>query len=90
MTSGRFCVIVGKTEEEELEKLKKILRISRRYTKRIYTPGIIKFNFWQYTKENPNAFYACINKDEAYCPEEIADQAVCMDVDIGEALRKLV
>jgi hypothetical protein len=37
------------------------------------SPGIIKFNFWQYTKENPNAFYACINKDEAYCPEEIAD-----------------
>lgn len=53
------------------------------------TPGIIKFSFWQYTKENPNAFYACINKDEAYCPEEIADHAACMDVDIGEALRKL-
>jgi NAD-dependent SIR2 family protein deacetylase len=53
------------------------------------TPIIIKYPFWQYTKENPKAFYACINKGEAYCPEEIADQAVCMDVDIGEALRKL-
>ena len=56
---------------------------------KLNTPGIIKFNFWQYTKENPNAFYACINKDEAYCPEEIADRAVCIDGDIGEALLKL-
>ena len=52
------------------------------------TPGIIKFNFWQYTKENPNAFYACINKGEAYCPQEIAERSVCIDGDIGEALQK--
>ena len=52
------------------------------------TPGIIKFNFWKYTKENPNAFYACINKGEAYCPQEIAERSVCIDGDIGEALQK--
>lgn len=52
------------------------------------TPGIIKFNFWKYTKENPKAFYVCINMGEAYCPEEIADRAVCIDGDIGEVLQK--
>ena len=52
------------------------------------TPGIVKFNFWKYTKENPNAFYACINKGEAYCPQEIAERSVCIDGDIGEALQK--
>ena len=46
------------------------------------TPVIIKYPFWWYTEENPNAFYACINKGEAYCPEEIADRSVCMDGDI--------
>ena len=54
------------------------------------TPAIIKYPFWWYTEENPNAFYACINKGEAYCPEEIADRSVCMDGDIGEVLRCLV
>jgi hypothetical protein len=52
------------------------------------TPGIIKFNFWKYTKENPKAFYVCINMGEAYCPEEIADRAVCIDGNIGEVLQK--
>lgn len=53
------------------------------------TPVIIKYPFWQYTKENPKAFYACINKGEAYCPEEIADRSICIDGDNGEILRKL-
>ena len=53
-------------------------------------PMIIKYPFWQYTKENPNAFYACINKDEAYCPQEIAERSICIDGDIGEVLRKIL
>ena len=53
------------------------------------TPIIIKYPFWQYTKENPKVFYACINKGEAYCTKEIADKAVCIDGDIEEVLRKL-
>lgn len=53
------------------------------------TPGILKFNFWQYTKENPNAFFVCISKGEAYCPQEIEDRAVCIDGDIGAVLQKL-
>jgi hypothetical protein len=50
---------------------------------------IIKFPFWQYTQENPKAFYACLNMGEAYCPEEIAERSVCIDRDIGEVLQKL-
>ena len=34
------------------------------------TPGIIKYPFWQLSAENPKAFYACINKGEAYAPGE--------------------
>jgi hypothetical protein len=37
---------------------------------------IIKYPFWQYTYANPDAFYLCINKGEAYCPEEIAENGV--------------
>jgi hypothetical protein len=54
------------------------------------TPVIIKFPFWLYTVENPKAFYACINKGEAYCPEEINDRSLCIDGDIGEVLRSLM
>ncbi|MGI6117311.1 MAG: SIR2 family NAD-dependent protein deacylase [Bilifractor sp.] len=50
------------------------------------TPVIIKYPFWQNTEENPNAFYACINKEEAYCPEEIAERAICIDGDLKEVL----
>ena len=53
------------------------------------TPVIIKYPFWQYTSENKKAFYACINLGEAYCPEEIADRAVCIDGDIGDVLQKI-
>ena len=53
------------------------------------TPTIIKFNFWQRTAENPKAFYACINKGEACCPEEIAERSVCMDGDIADILNGL-
>lgn len=51
------------------------------------TPRIIKFNFWKYTKENPNAFYACVNKGEAYCPKEIADRSMCIDGDISQVIQ---
>ncbi len=39
------------------------------------TPGIIKYPFMQMTAENPKAIYACINMNEAYAPDEIADRA---------------
>lgn len=39
------------------------------------TPVISKFPFWQYTSENKNAFYVCINMGEAYCPQKITKNA---------------
>ena len=53
----------------------------------INTPVIIKYPFWKYTRENPNAFYACVNMGEAYCPEDIGKQSVCIDGDIEEVLQ---
>lgn len=53
------------------------------------TPGIIKYPFWKMTMENPEAVYACINYGEAYVPEEIAKRSICINADIGEALKQL-
>ncbi|MBQ2286932.1 MAG: Sir2 silent information regulator family NAD-dependent deacetylase [Clostridia bacterium] len=52
------------------------------------TPVIIKYPFWQITAENPNATYACINKEQAFCPQEIERQSICIDADIAEVLAK--
>ena len=53
------------------------------------TPVIIKFPFWKMTMANTNALYACLNYGEAYCPKQIKEQAICLDGDIGNTLRKL-
>lgn len=50
------------------------------------TPGIIKFPFWRIAAQNKNALYCCVNKGEAFAPDAIADRAVCLDADIGEAI----
>ena len=34
------------------------------------------------TAKNPKATYICINVGEAFCPEEIEQQAICIDEDI--------
>ncbi|MDE7287954.1 MAG: Sir2 silent information regulator family NAD-dependent deacetylase [Oscillospiraceae bacterium] len=54
------------------------------------TPVIIKFPFWKMTAKNPDAVYACINKGEAFCPEEISDRSICLNADIGAAVKKLL
>ncbi|MBR3297071.1 MAG: Sir2 silent information regulator family NAD-dependent deacetylase [Firmicutes bacterium] len=53
------------------------------------TPVIIKYPFWRMTYNNPNAFYACLNYSEAFCPEQIEDRSVCIGGDSGEAIRLL-
>ncbi|MGN1368391.1 MAG: SIR2 family NAD-dependent protein deacylase [Aristaeellaceae bacterium] len=53
------------------------------------TPGIIKLPFWQYTLDNPNAVYACVNLGQAYAPAEIASRSICIDADIGGVLTAL-
>ena len=54
------------------------------------TPVWIKYPFWQRTLENPKAVYACINMGEAVAPREIARQSICIDGDIGDALRQIL
>lgn len=53
------------------------------------TPSIIKYSFWQLTAKNPQSVYACLNQGEAYAPEEIRKQSICIDGDIGEVLSRL-
>ena len=53
------------------------------------TPVIIKYPFWQMTAKNPNATYVCINQGQAVCPREIQQQSICINADIGSALRGL-
>ena len=53
------------------------------------TPGIIKYPFWKFTLENPEAVYACINQGQAYAPREISERSICLDADIHTVLRTL-
>ncbi len=53
------------------------------------TPVIIKYPFWKMTAKNPNAVYACLNFGEAYAPNEIAEQSICINGDIREVLNAL-
>ena len=41
------------------------------------------------TAKNPDAIYACINQEQAVCPQEIDRQSVCMNADIGQVLQRL-
>ena len=50
------------------------------------TPVIIKYPFWQMTAKNPKSVYCCINYGEAFCPEQIISQTVCIDEDINKVL----
>lgn len=53
------------------------------------TPGIIKYPFWRMTAEFKNAFYVCLNKDEAYLPSALKDKGVAVSTDIREAIDAL-
>ncbi len=53
------------------------------------TPAIIKYPFWKMTKQNPDAVYACLNFGEAYAPEEIKKQSICINGDIYDTLSKI-
>lgn len=53
------------------------------------TPAIIKYPFWKFTSENPNATYACINFEEAFAPHNIKKQAICIQGDIGKVLKDI-
>lgn len=50
------------------------------------TPVIIKIPFMRMTAQNPNAVYACLNYGEAFVPDEIAEQSICINGDIHDIL----
>lgn len=50
------------------------------------TPVIIKYPFWQMTLKNKNAFYVCINAQDAYVPDEIAPRSLCIEGDIASVI----
>lgn len=53
------------------------------------TPVIIKYPFWEYTRKNPNAIYACVNLGQAVCPRDIQKQSICINGDIGDVAKSL-
>ena len=53
------------------------------------TPVIIKYPFWQMTKEDPLATYVCVNQADAYVPRELQAQSICIAEDIGSVLQRL-
>ena len=54
------------------------------------TPVIIKYPFWAMTRANPDARYACLNFNEAFCPKQIEKQSICINGDAGELIEALV
>ena len=54
------------------------------------TPVIIKYPFWAMTAENPYAVYACLNFNEAVCPEQVVRQSICIDGDTGDVIKQLL
>ncbi len=51
------------------------------------TPSIIKYPFWRMTYQNKKASYISINLDKSDIPSEIAERALYIEGDIGEAIR---
>ena len=54
------------------------------------TPVIIKYPFWRYTADNPQAIYACVNFGEAYAHQSIRDRSILVDDDIDRVLEDLL
>ncbi len=53
------------------------------------TPSMIKYPFWQMTKDYENAHYISINYGEANCPDVIRHRAICKNGDAGDLLRMI-
>ena len=53
------------------------------------TPGIIKYPFWEMTRQNPDAVYTCVNLRAAVAPREIEGRSICIEGDMGGELECL-
>ena len=54
------------------------------------TPGIIKYNFWQYVYRNSKATYACLNMDESPVPDQIRSRSIIISGDSHLAIQELL
>ena len=54
------------------------------------TPSIIKYPFWSFTYDNPQATYACVNLGQAIAPSEIRECSILIDADIDAVLGELL
>lgn len=54
------------------------------------TPVVIKYPFWRFVHENPQAVYACVNYGEAFAPNEIRGRSILVDADIDAVLDVLL
>lgn len=54
------------------------------------TPVICKYPFWQMTNDNPKAVYACLNYNEACCPQQIEKQSIVIEGDSGGIIEQLL
>jgi len=50
------------------------------------TPAIIKYPFWRYTYNNPEALYVCINYGQTITAREIVERSLLIDADIDQVL----
>lgn len=54
------------------------------------TPVIIKYPFWKMVLENEKSTYACINYNEAFCPDELLDRSIIINEDIDKVLANIM
>ena len=54
------------------------------------TPGIIKYPFLKMTAENKNAFYVCINYNEAFSLKAVENRSLCIESDINKVIGSLL
>lgn len=53
------------------------------------TPGIIKYPFWQWTFNNPQARLITVNATDASFPAELNQQAIGLKMDINQFIERL-
>ena len=53
------------------------------------TPGIIKYPFWRMTAKNPEAVYACINRDEAAAVRGLEEKSILIGGEISMVLDEI-
>jgi len=81
LSAGRYSTFLEENKDKKLLFLELGVGMN--------TPGIIKYPFWKMTNQWKNSFYICINKGQAWAPNEIRDRSIYLDGDIGQVSKLL-